>query len=157
MSIDQSKYGFTERQAKIATAIKGANIELKAGVGKLDSSIYEAHLPEGITLATVKEIQKYDSDFAVASRAVSGELSVDAFKATADLQKTKVTLGMGHNSAVHAHTRVKDQRNMQTGATTKVFATGTTKINVVGTKNSAAAMSRVVTTIHAHAKSLLDN
>lgn len=84
-----------EEIVRIAGIIKDKfNIDSKTGdiTAESDTPLYEAALPEDLPMKQVKQVHKYDRNFATAVTNVAGELSLQAMIDNKDLQETNVTV-----------------------------------------------------------------
>jgi len=78
---------------------KVITIDPKTGLGTIEEGTYIKHLPEGITEATLKTINKHNQVFAAGAGMAFGELSVPVLAKNDELARTTLTVGTsGHDS-----------------------------------------------------------
>lgn len=66
------------------------------GVGTTDDSLFESTLPEGVTLDTVKTVQKHITKFTDSVGLAFGEKSIETMKANKDIQRTTLRVPVGN-------------------------------------------------------------
>jgi len=97
MSVTETKEQkpLNEEIVRIAGVIKDKfSIDGKSGdiTAETETPLYEAALPEDLPMKQVKQVHKYDRNFATAVTSVAGELSLQAMVDNKDLQETNVTI-----------------------------------------------------------------
>ncbi len=154
--LDITTIGFSPSQLVIAEVARKA-VKIDGTKVGFESDLYEKTLPEDITPELVKKVQKFNSDFAVATRAVAGESSISVMAEHKDVKQVTAKIKAFNDTFVHAHNRNKVVRNPSTGEERTVYGNGITKVNVGGTKNSASQMRSVVTSLGNLASQMLNN
>lgn len=154
--LDISTIGFTPNQLVIAEVARKA-VKIDGTKVGFESDLYEKTLPEGVTPDLVKKVQKHNSDFAVATRAVAGESSIGVMAEHKDLKQVTTKIKAFNDTFVHAHNRSKVVRNPSSGEERTVYGNGVSKVIVGGTKNSASQMRSVVTSLGNLASQMLNN
>lgn len=77
-----------------------------------ETPLYEAALPEELSVKTVKQVHKYDRNFVTAVTLVAGKLSLKSFQENKDLQQTQLSVPLEGRSSVNAKfTRRKEFTN----------------------------------------------
>lgn len=72
-----------------------AAMKVDGGVINLEDEFYAGTLPEGITMDTVKELQKHDTNFVSAIGHAFGQASIEAMKKDKQLEETQITTNLG--------------------------------------------------------------
>lgn len=81
-----------------------------AGVGKEKTSIYEAGLPDNLTMEAVENVSKYNTDYIAGTAHGFANLSIAAMKSNGKLAETQLELKMGvHDTLALAMTRHKEE------------------------------------------------
>lgn len=83
---------FKELTVVTAATLKGGMKVGAEGVIELSADLYETTLPEGKTMAELKEYHDHRDMIVAAASLAAGELSVDYFKANKDAQQVSVSL-----------------------------------------------------------------
>lgn len=154
--LEISTIGLNSVQQTIAEAARKA-VKIEGSKVSFDSGLYEQTLPEGITADMVKRVQKHNSDFVVATRAVGGESAIAVMAKDKTVLKVTSNIKCFNDTVSHVHNRSKVVRNPTNGAEKTVYGSGTSKVTVGGTKNSAAQMKGVVTALGNLGAQLLNN
>lgn len=96
------KPSLKEETLKISKEIK-ANLTVDAsGECSGDSqSVYEAHLPDGITMDTVKSVSSYNTTFCAAGTHAVGELAIEAMKKDKKLESVTAKLPFGSRDSLN--------------------------------------------------------
>lgn len=83
-----------EKSRELADAIK-AGCEVKGNhISEKEShSAYNAHLPEGFTPDSIKELGKYHANYVRAAHIAAGELSADIFKKDSNAKTATMSVG----------------------------------------------------------------
>lgn len=90
---------------ELAKKIKGEISFDADGVGSLPDDLFEKSLPEGISLELVKTVQAATLDFADAVALGLGEASNSHFKDHAGIDRTSVSVAMGHDKVTGVYDR----------------------------------------------------
>jgi hypothetical protein len=109
------------------------------------ASFYEDNLPNGITMATVKTLQQYDSDIYAASLLVGGEAACGDFKENPTSASSVMKLRAGMDSVKHTYARDKEIRIPSTGATETRHCVAVSSWTKTGTPNSGVQVKAVRT------------
>lgn len=100
VNAEKKQASFKPEVQELADKIaKGITIK-KTGESAIEENLYEAHLPEGMTMETVRDVRAYTSNFIAAGQHAFGVAAVDAMKKNDDLQKVTDTLGLGEKDTV---------------------------------------------------------
>lgn len=94
----------------VTTLAKAIQKELKIGdngVAELPKDIYEKHLPENLTAATIKAVQSHNSDFLAALTLATGEAGYAFLKKKKDVNDVKVEIKAGKDSMGVVYSREK--------------------------------------------------
>lgn len=68
---------------------------------KTTDGVYEANLPEGLTMPIVTQVSEYNTDFVAASAYAFGQVAVKAMAADKTLDQLTGTIPMAGKDAVH--------------------------------------------------------
>ena len=122
---------------KIEASIK---LDKATGIAAAEGDVYGENLPEGISMDTVKTINRYDANYVAAGTYAFGKVSVEAMKSTKKLDHTSIELQMGPNVTTVSFDRQKEYTNSlaKEGEPNKITKWGvsTTTFEVRGGKNS---------------------
>ena len=103
----------------LAEQIKaGIEIDSATGTATKVDNVYEASLPEGVTIDQVNAIGKHRTRFTAASAKAVGELAQAAMVANNKLESVEVAIPMGKYDTLNLKSsREKEIRNVATGET----------------------------------------
>lgn len=96
-----------ESVQELAKSLKKDLKHSDTGVGELPKDIYEKHLPEGLTMDTIKKFQSHNSDFLAALSLANGESSAALMKKKKDLASTNIEIKVGKDTMGCVYTREK--------------------------------------------------
>ena len=82
---------------EIANAAK-AKMKADGGMVELDKEFYAETLPEGLTMDTVKQLQKHNANVVAGVGMAFGEVSIEAMKKDKQLKETQFSTNIGKDT-----------------------------------------------------------
>lgn len=120
---------------KVSDGVKALALNLQSGltfdgegIGILAADVFEKHLPEGLTMHTVKQVQDTLLDFSDAATLAVAESGIDHLKAHKDLSSVSLKVKAGRDAISTSFERSRDMRNPGTGAQFTKFGISSTKL-----------------------------
>lgn len=109
MTTQKNEVNLPENVVKLAESIKKEIKVGDAGVVEVNKDLYEKHLPEQLTLGTVKAVQDHNSNFLAAVSLAVGEIGlahlkkhkdIDTITANVPVAKDKLNIGLKREAQV---------------------------------------------------------
>lgn len=115
---------------------------------EFDKDAFKTNLPEGVDIATIKKVDAYKQEFAIAQCLVAGEIGIEEMKKDKSIETITSRIPLPTGKSVTVLNREKVRHNPLTGEDTKVHGYGSVRIitrvpaaGITGVRNRLAELA----------------
>ena len=118
----------------LAKLLKAGITIAKDGSASVEEGLYEKHLPEGVTMEQLKEVQKHNNNFIAAAAHAFGDESITIMKKNAEVSAVSLSIPtVGKDSLDLSFQRERSIPNANGEGTNVKYGSLQAKYNMYGT------------------------